>query len=441
MGRRWLAVCATSAALASLCVAVACGSFHAAPDTNVADGAAADDGATGDETSLDGGASPDAASYGDITDSSRWSVFDLAAQLDTSLTSFTGAVFDGRYLNLVPFQANHAVRFDTIQGSFAVGPWWNVVNMGGAGEWYGGVWDGRLVYFLPHTASPANNLVAFFPDKFSPISAWANYGLGMGSYGPAGGAFDGRFVYMVPYTTTTITRFDTDGGLNAYTPFETADIGQLGGNSCVGAAFDGRYVYFAPATAATNELTFRFDTKQPKLVQSALESFDLGELAIDPAQGFAGAVFDGRYVYLVPSFTVGVAAASVVTRFDTTLPFTQKGAWSTHSIAPAGEFTGGTFDGRYVYFAPSAIVSGSGQAVVARYDTASGAFSDQNAWSFFDLAKLLGDAGANTSYRGAAFDGRYVYLIPNQSGLLVRFDARSPRGMPVFDGGGAGSFL
>jgi hypothetical protein len=440
MGRRWLALCATSAVLASLCVAVACGSFHGAPDTNVADGAA-DDGATGDENSLDvDGASP-AASYGGIADPSRWSAFDLAAQLDTSLTSFAGAVFDGQYLYLVPYQATSTVRFDAIQGSFALGPWWKVVSTGGPGYWLGAVWDGRLVYFLPHAQSPANNLVAFAPDKFANVPAWEQYGLGAGSYGPAGGAFDGRFVYLVPYSTSSLGRFASEGGLNANTPFESADLGSLGGMAFVGGAFDGRYVYVAPGVAATKQPAFRFDTKQPKLVQSAIESFDLSQLAIDPQEGFEGAVFDGRYVYFVPSQTAGVAAASIVTRFDTTLPFTQRGAWTTTSIAPAGWFTGGTFDGRYVYFVPAAAVAGAGQAVVARYDTASGAFTDHNAWSFFDLAKLLGDAGANTSYLGAAFDGRYVYLIPHQSGLLVRFDARSPRATPVFDGGGAASFL
>jgi hypothetical protein len=337
----------------------------------------------------------------------------MSAQLDTSLVSFAGSVFDGRYLYLVPSNATSAVRFDTVQGSFTVGPWWTVVKTGGtAGVWYGGIWDGRFVYFLPHGASPANNLAAFEPSAFTNPGAWRYNGIGPGSYGPAGGAFDGRFGYMVPFTTTAITRFDTDGGLSAATP----------------------------SIAGSSETAVRFDTTAPKLDTSALEAFDLFELGITPTEYYAGAIFDGRYVYLVPSQTVGVAAASVVTRFDTTVPFTQKGAWSTHNIAPAGGFGGGTFDGRYVYFVPSGFVT-PGNAVVARFDTQNGKLDDKGAWSFFDLTKLLADGGANTAYLGASFDGRYVYLIPNRGGIITRFDARSPRALPSFDGGGAASFL
>lgn len=90
----------------------------------------------------------------------------------------------------------------------------------------------------------------------------------------------------------------------------------------------------------------RFDTQGAFGSGSAWSVFDL--TTVDArATSFRGAVFDGRYVYLVPSGAYGI-----VSRLDTQAPFTSAASWTTFQLtnlnpALAG-FTGATFDGGYV---------------------------------------------------------------------------------------------
>jgi hypothetical protein len=84
------------------------------------------------------------------------------------------------------------------------------------------------------------------------------------------------------------------------------------------------------------------------------------------ARGFAGAAFDGRYVYFVPDASDGLVA-----RYDTQATFTTDGSWSTFDMTTvnmgAKGFRGAAFDGRYVYFVPC--LNPSFDGLVARYDT------------------------------------------------------------------------
>ena len=140
------------------------------------------------------------------------------------------------------------------------------------------------------------------------------------------------------------------------------------------------------------------------------------------ANSFAGAMFDGRYVYLAPNGSSGVAA-----RYDTTASFTAVGSWATYTTL--GSRVGAGFDGRYVYFAPYGTAA-------ARFDT-QGAFTSAGSWSTFDVATF--DAGVQ-GFMGAAFDGEYVYFAPYFSTVVARFNAKTPPSMPKLPGW-SGSFL
>ena len=139
-----------------------------------------------------------------------------------------------------------------------------------------------------------------------------------------------------------------------------------------------------------------------------------------------GAAFDGRYVYLVPH-TQGIVA-----RFDTTSSaLGSDTAWSTYDVtrvvttdAAPTDFMGAAFDGRFIYLIPF----GSGFATVARYDIAS-PFTADCAWTTVDLTTI--DAGGRPqSYGGAVFDGQYLYLIPFGTAQAARFQARADTMMP-----------
>ena len=140
------------------------------------------------------------------------------------------------------------------------------------------------------------------------------------------------------------------------------------------------------------------------------------------SKGFVGAVFDGRYIYFVP-YNNG-AYSGQVTRYDTTGSFTAAGSWSVYDTtavnANSKGFRGAVFDGRYIYFAPNNNGASFGQ--VTRYDT-TGSFTAAGSWSVYDTTAV----NANSKgFFGAVFDGRYIYFAPNNNGAyfgqVTRYD-------------------
>jgi len=218
-----------------------------------------------------------------------------------------------------------------------------------------------------------------------------------------GVTFDGRYVYFAPDGSTAVAlRYDTHGTYGDPAAWSTYLLTTRNASAFGyrGAAFDGRYVYFVPSSSSA--ILSRFDTHGSFTDDAMWTMFDMN--AVGAAHGLQGATFDGRYLYLVPS-------ASKAIRYDTTSDIATPGSWSTQDLSAvdphAVGYIGAVFDGRYVYYAPSSS-GGVAQAVVARFDTL-GAFSSTSAWSTFDVSTV---SSAASGFRSAAFDGRYVYLVP-----------------------------
>ena len=155
---------------------------------------------------------------------------------------------------------------------------------------------------------------------------------------------------------------------------------------------------------------------------------------VDPGHNpiFAGGTFDGRYVYFA-------GRGNYAARYDTQgSSFEDPTAWSYFTItgltpAVPGAFAGAAFDGRFVYFVPS-ITGATHESVVARYDT-QGPFTVIGSWSSFDMSTLSVDAGGDAGpflggFSGAGFDGRFLYFVPRNDGVafgkVVRFDTTLP---------------
>lgn len=183
---------------------------------------------------------------------------------------------------------------------------------------------------------------------------------------------------------------------NYWSTFDLSGV-DGGGEECEGAVFDGRYVYFVPTYSGVVE---RFDTQGAFTSAAAWSTYNTGQ-----SSGFAGGVFDGRYVYFV---------SNVVTRYDTQGSFTAAASWSSFGVpgADAGNqaLQGATFDGRYLYFAAQTI---------ARYDTTA-TFNAATSWSSFDTNLILCD----NEYLGAVYDGRFVYFSPHTNGCVARYDTQ-----------------
>jgi len=107
----------------------------------------------------------------------------------------------------------------------------------------------------------------------------------------------------------------------------------------------------------------------------------------------------------------------------------------TNVTAASSGYNGGTFDGRYVYFA-------SYSSTLVRYDTQSNAFTTAGSYQSFDASVI--DAKA-LEFQGAVFDGRYVYYVPSQSSKLLRYDTQasftSQTSYTIFDIGSLDSTL
>lgn len=241
----------------------------------------------------------------------------------------------------------------------------------------------------------------------------------------------------------------------------TPKIGYAGG------AFDGQYVYFSPSASTTpNGIVVRCDTTQP-FAAAAWSVFDLTHWAPN-LRGYEGAVADAEHVYFIPhddglfhgrvarytkaapfgattswdSYDLGVSvsasavgfgagafdgrfvyftpfAAGTAVRFDTASPLDAPASYELMHLSDTYRWRGAAFDGRAVYLIPNSEVDSATFGAIARYDTTM-KFDESGSWRTFDLTTRV-DARAN-GFFGSIFDGRYLYLVPATDTLAVRFD-------------------
>ena len=422
---------------------LACGGdLHSTADA-ADSGRGDDDTASPSDAAPDGGA-PDAESpYHALGDETRWSIFDTTT-VNPAAQGFLGAAFDGRYVYLAP-NVNNAKGYDGIvtrydtQSPFDSPPAWATFDTttvdARARGFAGASYDGRYLYLVPDYNVAPDGIVARYDVQapFTASTSWSTFDVATvdpAATGFLGAAFDGRFMYFSPYAETTVARFDTQASLGAAASWSTYDAGAIGvrGTEFFGAVYDGRDVYFVPYATGYSGLITRYDAAGPFTSGASWSSYDLS--ALDPsAKGFRGGAYDGRYLYLVPN------EYDVAARFDTQGPLASAASWTMFdptTVDPLAKgFCGAGFDGRYVYLVPFADGHGS---LLTRYDTQL-AFAGAAAWSTFDTTTL--GAGVE-GFCGAAFDGRYLYLVPAYGGVVARFDARTPPAMPK---GFSGSFL
>jgi antitoxin component YwqK of YwqJK toxin-antitoxin module len=389
---------------------------------------------------------------------------------------FWGSVFDGRYVYYVPSQATsgYAARYDT-QAPFGAGTSWTGVDMTSLVSltvnykgYYGGVFDGRYVYFAPYNNGAAHALMPRYDTQgsFTVAGSWSgvdptSLGLGGSYVGFTGAVFDGRYVYYVPNNANTsgfALRYDTQGSFSlaaSWTGVDMTSLAALGASykGYMGGVFDGRYVYYVPYNnGAYHGLAARYDTQGSFTATGSWTGVDIsGASAINNAnyKGYVGAVFDGRYIYYIPYNNAAIHGN--LARYDTTGSFTATTSWAGVDMTSAlalnsanyKGFMGGVFDGRYIYFV--SYNNGAFDGIVPRYDT-QGSLTSSSSWTGVDMtaATILN----SVNYKGFAhgvFDGRYVYFIPNNNGAVsgnaVRYDAADPakRSYTLTTGGQSGT--
>ena len=230
-----------------------------------------------------------------------------------------------------------------------------------------------------------------------------------------------------------------------FAAFDAGDTDLLASSGYFGAVFDGRYVYFSPEQHNSLEqhgIVLRLDTHGDFYDGASYSAYDAQSTDGLVTKGFYGAVFDGAYVYFVPR-QCGDHYHSRILRYDPRRPFKEKAAWEAFDVGQAHSQQSAAFDGRYIYFAPG--FSGdpanedtlSGEVI--RYDTTSN-FKAAASYSTVDTSRFLGPGAA--CFDGASFDGRYIYLVPLQTAMAVRFDTwgnfSDPGAWQAFDGTAVG---
>ena len=367
--------------------------------------------------------------------------------LDT--TGFFGAVFDGRHVYFIP-QHNTTnrhgtvLRHDTHAGFHDPAGWvaYDAGNTDGLNSkgYYGAVYDGRYVTFIPRRDNEDfhSRFLRFDThDRFENPGSWTCRDVGMrNSFQSA--AFDGRYIYcapgqqsipadqadphdeghsvtgmktgMVPRCSGLVMRIDTRRSFTDQASFETYNAEQTSGldtRDFDGAVYAGHYVYFAPLSYGK---PLRFDTRSRFTDPAGWTAFDARPLGLIRS---VGAIFDGRYVYYVP---YGNTVAAV--RHDTEGDFTDSSSWNSFDITCVRSRTklgydGAVFDGRFVYYIPYWDGSDDYHGEMLRYDSL-GEFADPDSWQAADAGNTSGLR--TVGFNGATFDGRYIYCAPWNDG-------------------------
>lgn len=254
------------------------------------------------------------------------------------------------------------------------------------------------------------------------------------SKGFSGGIFDGRYIYMIPYNNGAfygqITRFDTFGNFSSSSSYTVFNTSVLNSNS-VGfstASFDGRYVYFmsySNGSAFTSQIT-RYDTTKYFTVTFSYSVFDVAANVAGDKKGYASSFFDGKYVYFIAQGFEGVTFLGTVLRYDISKSFTSASSYqvfdTTTVSASSRGFFGAAYDGQYLYLAPLFQSVGVPSGVVTQYDTTQ-VFSISSSYSTFNLALVNSNC---VGFRGAVFDGRFVYYCNSSFNFLTSYDTFAP---------------
>lgn len=393
------------------------------------DGGAEDDVLAAGEGGSDGA--------GDASRPATWFAFDDAKNWEerTLAGGFAGAAFDGRYVYFAPRGHLMLSRYDTTRGFDDAAAWEQVELPGsGASAADGGASESGFVgaacdragnvYLAPAFPSPL--ALRYSPADAFATKAWQTFDLTTGEGGALqlgrrdhlGVTLHGDHVYFVAHgRNRTFARYDPAADFTSLAAWERGTFPGDAGGGFAGSVATSAGLYLVPSQFTLSLLSGK-DLSPASYTTGGAISGD-----------FLGGTTDGTRLYLVP------AGAPTAVRFDVGASMTAKPVWPTFDLASLSGctdacFAGAVFDGRHVYYVPT------GAARFVRHDTQdTHGFSDALAWASHQMGDVTSKEG---SFFGGAFDGRYVYFVAAGGGKVVRFHAREPAAMPSSY---SGSFL
>ena len=193
---------------------------------------------------------------------------------------------------------------------------------------------------------------------------------------------------------------------------------------------DGKNLYLVPLN--NNEFfgeVARYESNGRFTDSNSWSFFDV-QSVYPQCAGFTGGVFDGNYIYLIP-YCNGQFHGSIV-RFDTRMDFYDLNAWITQDTmefnSKSRGFVSGVFDGRFIYLSPYQNGEDEYSGTVARYDTRLD-FSSKEGWEFFDMTAINSLA---KGFHGAIYANNSIFFVPYVQehrqfhGNLVRYNNLKP---------------
>jgi hypothetical protein len=272
----------------------------------------------------------------------------------------------------------------------------------------------------------------FTPINQSSFSFFDTHSLNSNSVGFWGAGFDGNYIYLAPNkggASGQITRFNVREPFNSASSYSFFDMATLNSSAkgFSGVVFDGNYMYFIPyyANGAYSGVAARYDRRSPFNDASSYTFYDLSNINL-ACKGFWGGLYHNGYIYFCPNTYNGSQYSGYIVRYNTSLSFTDLASYETFNLATIDAnlkgFSGIVSAGSFIYFIPYQNAAGVAHGNFVLYDTG-GDFTNAASYNFLDLTTAV--SGSCKGFIGGTFDGRYVYLIPNDnstSGVVTRYN-------------------
>ncbi|MFD0716543.1 S-layer homology domain-containing protein [Paenibacillus sp. GCM10027626] len=313
--------------------------------------------------------------------------------------AFSGAVYDGENIWMIPYRADRIIRFEPQTGQMTgYNAWPEGYDPGpdsfANGAFHGGVFDGKSIWLIPFDA---NMVVQLNPEtgEMRGYNTWPE-GVNTADYKFSGGYFDGESIILVPEKAEALVELNpTTGEMKGYSGWPEGlrrGANRLAFESSV---FDGKNVWMLPYEA-NQVVKFNTVTKEMTGYDDAPEGVNLNTTT------FIGGAYDGKRIWMAPLTTEYVIAIDSST-----------GQMSKYEIWPEGvqpfpsSYNSMFYDGKAVWLIPY------NENAFMRIDPNTGEATLHGNWP-------EGFNKGLSSFFTSVSDGEYVWAIPFSADQIIR---------------------
>ncbi|GAA0361825.1 S-layer homology domain-containing protein [Bacillus horti] len=344
---------------------------------------------------------------------------DWPVDFTKDVQAFSGAVFDGEYIWMIPYRAGQVVRFHPETGQMIAYGGWPAGYAPGPdhfanGAFHSGVFDGESIWLIPYDA---NMVVQLDPltGEMQGYDAWPD-DVGE-SYKFSGGYFDGESIILVPHNSKVLVELNpATGEMEGYDSWPDDFQWGLNGAAFAASVFDGENVWMLPYEA--NQIV-KFST-----LTKEMTGYAEGPIGVNlSADRFIGGAYDGERIWMAPITTEYALAIHTLT-----------GELEKYEIWPEGEQPTGSsynsmfYDGEAVWLIPY------NQNAFMRIDPHTGETTLHRNWPL-DFNKGI------ASFYSSVSDGENLWAIPYYADQVIKLSPTTPPVVPTYvvayDGNGA----